>query len=122
MTYGLLYAAKETLGKMGSVEFKSGLTALKMKRFLVEYFEKVQPFEEVRSEGFKKFGEEKDGKISISPESEKWDEFVDYINEAGSEEVEWDVEPFLSTDDLIQIEGLTVRDISALEELGVIDA
>lgn len=118
--YVRLFNAKEAVRKLTNVEWSSGVTALRVKRFLLDFEDKIRPFLDIYEEAVRKYGklDKETGKISIGPE--EWKEFSDRVNEAGQEEVEWDVKPLLGEKELGDLKAISAKDVMFLENIGML--
>ena len=88
---GEIYTAKDALGKLVAVPFpiKIGFEIAKMVGKLNEPYSNISI---IKDELLKKYGDKKNGQLSIGPESKKWGAFIKDFDELMDQEIELEVE------------------------------
>jgi hypothetical protein len=112
-----LLGSKDSLTALSKVRTGTGLQTYRISKMVKRINEELLHLEEARMAIFRKFGEEKDGQISVKPENtqEFQKEMMDYFNQ----EIEINFDPVEITVDKYPSE-LSANEYLILEEGGFI--
>ena len=110
-TNGQIYITKDALQRLVDMEAMPAKYGIKILRMAKMLNNEIGLIEESKNKLIKKYGEEKDGKISVSPKSEKFVDFLKEMNEMMAVEVKLDMEKAQIPDSI----AMSIRDLSALE-------